>query len=278
MWPENGFDTETLAGLKAHLNGAVVGAATMHRFGWKVGQNVILLWSHPVTLPFTIVGSYSGGNDPSVFMFRRDYLEAELHDSMRVDMMWVRLADSRVAGRVAGQIDATFRDSPAETETDTEKAFLTTFLVRFQSLGRIVQAVGLCAVFAIALAVLNGASMTLRERRAEIAVLRTVGFLKSQIIAMLMIEALLIAMIGGIGGAAAAALILDLVRGGVPALGPTLRSRNAHSDYAWRHRDGARHWAIGARSDPGGAAPGLPIAARGHLGSLDNLIFSALRV
>ncbi len=223
MWPENGFSAETLAGLKAHRNGAVVGAATMHRFGWKVGQNVILRSQiYPVTLPFTVVGSYRGGTDPSVFMFRRDYLEEALHDSMRVDMMWVRCADSRVASRIAGQIDSTFRNSPAETETDTEKAFLTTFLVRFQSLGRIVQAVGLCAVFAIALAVLNGSSMTLRERRGEIAVLRTVGFINSQIIAMLMIEALIIALIGGIAGASAAALILDLVRGGVPALGPAL--------------------------------------------------------
>jgi putative ABC transport system permease protein len=223
IWPENGFDEGTIAGLKAHRNGAVVGAATMHRFGWKIGQNVILRSQiYPVTLPFTIVGSYSGGSDPSVFMFRRDYLEDALHDSTRVDMMWVRLADSRVASRVAGQIDATFRNSPAETETDTEKAFLTTFLVRFQSLGRIVQAVGLCALFAIALAVLNGSSMTLRERRGEIAVLRTVGFIKSQIVTMLMIEALVIATIGGVVGATVAALILDLVRGGVPALGPAL--------------------------------------------------------
>jgi len=62
MWPENGFDAETLAGLKAHRNGAVVGSATMHRFGWKVGQNVILRSQiYPVTLPFVIVGNYSGG-------------------------------------------------------------------------------------------------------------------------------------------------------------------------------------------------------------------------
>ena len=176
--------------MKAHRDGAVVGDATMHRFGWKVGQNVILRSQiYPVALTFTILGSYSGGSDPSVFMFRRDYLEEALHDSTRVDMMWVRCANSRVASRIAGQIDSTFRNSGAETETDTEKAFLTTFLVRFQSLGHIVQAVGLCAVFAIALAVLNGCSMTLRERRGEIAVMRTVGFSASQILASFMSEA-----------------------------------------------------------------------------------------
>ncbi len=223
MWPENGFDAETVARLKAHRNGAVVGVATMHRFGWKVGQNVILRSQlYPVTLPFMIVGSYRGGSDPSVFMFRRDYLEDALHDSTQVDMMWVRCANSNVAGRLAPQIDSTFRNSGAETETDTEKEFLNTFLVRFQSLGRIVQAVGFCAVFAIALAVLNGSSMTLRERRAEIAVLRTVGFSNSQILAALMSEALAVALAGGIIGSLASVLTIDFVRGAVPALGPAM--------------------------------------------------------
>lgn len=225
VWPEYGFGAKTLGGLKAHRNGAVVGSATLHRFGWKVGQNVILRSQiYPVTLPFTIVGTYAGGSDPSVFMFRRDYLEEALHGATRVDMMWVRCANSRVASRIAGQIDSTFRNSGAETETDTEKEFLTTFLVRFQSLGNIVQAVGLCAVFAIALAVLNGASMTLRDRRGEIAVMRTVGFANSQILASFMTEAFAMALVGGVAGTLASALILNVVRGAVPALGPALSS------------------------------------------------------
>jgi putative ABC transport system permease protein len=225
IWPENGFDADTLARLKAHRNGAVVGFATMHRFGWKVGQNVILRSQiYPVTLPFTIVGTYAGGGDPSVFMFRRDYLEEALHDFTRVDMLWVRCANSQVASRIAGQIDSTFRNSGAETETDTEKEFLTTFLVRFQSLGHIIQAVGLCAVFAIALAILNGSAMTLRERRSEIAVLRTVGFANSQILASFMTEALTVALVGGVAGTLASALILSVVRGAVPVLGPGLSS------------------------------------------------------
>ena len=122
-------------------------------------------------------------------------------------------------------------------------------------------------MFAIALAVLNGSSMTLRERRGEIAVLRTVGFINSQILAMLMSEALAMALLGGIAGAPAAALILDLVRGAVPALGPAL-SRGMPFPImlggivmALSHRR-----TVGACSDAGGAAhPGLPITARGDL-------------
>jgi putative ABC transport system permease protein len=222
-WPDDAFEGDSVMQLKTHRNGAVVGVATMHRFGWTLGQNVMLRSQiYPVTMAFKIVGTYTGGSDPSVFMFRRDYLDEVMHDQTRVDMMWVRCSNLSVASRIAGQIDSTFRNSGAETETDTEKAFLTTYLVRFQSLGHIVQAVGFCAVFAIALAVLNGASMTLRERRGEIAVMRTVGFSNSQILAAFMSEAFAMALLGGILGTSISALLLEAVRGAVPALGVAL--------------------------------------------------------
>jgi len=225
MWPEDNFDPGVVSAFKEYRDGAIVGPAIMRRFGWKVGQNDILKSQiYPVKLSFRILGSYSGATDPRVFMFRRDYLEETLHNATRVDMMWVRCANSRVTSRIAGQIDSTFRNSGAETETDTEKQFLITFLVRFQSIGHIVQAVGLCAVFAIALAVLNACSMTLRERRGEIAVMRTVGFSASQILASFTTEALVIALTGGILGALASALTVSLARGAMPALGPALSS------------------------------------------------------
>ncbi len=55
-------------------------------------------------------------------------------------------------------------------------------------------------MFALALAVLNGSAMTLRERRGEIAVLRTVGFSNSQIVAAFMAEGLAIGSVRWIDG------------------------------------------------------------------------------
>jgi putative ABC transport system permease protein len=222
IWPEYGIDAPAIASFKLHRNGALVGAATMHRFGWKLGQNVSLRsLRFPIALTFTIVGTYDGGPDPTVFMFRRDYLEEALH-SGRVEFIWVRCTSPKVVNRVAAEIDAAFRNSGAETETSTEKAFLVTFLVRAQSLGRIVQLIGLCAVVAIALAVLNASAMTLRERRGEIAVLRTLGFANLQILASFISEAAIMASAGAILGTLAAKLALNMIRGAVPELGPAL--------------------------------------------------------
>jgi putative ABC transport system permease protein len=224
IWPENGFDPATVDLLRKRRDGALVGAATMRRFGWKIGQNVVLRSQiYPLTLKFVIVGSYAGGPDPSVFMFRRDYLEEALHDTGRVDMMWVRCANSSVTSRIAGEIDSTFRNSGAETDTETEKAFIMTQLVKARSLGWIVQAVGLSAVIGIALAVLNGFAMTLRERRGEIAVFRTLGFGRSQIVGSFVAEAVVIALLGALLGISFSDLALDLLgdRTGT-LLGPAL--------------------------------------------------------
>lgn len=220
VWPEDEFSAEDLAAFKAHRNGAIVGAATMNRFGWKIGQNIILRSQlYPVTLSFMIVGSYKGGPDTTAFMFRRDYLEAALHNPGKVDMLWVRCVTAEASNRIAREIDTRFRNSGAETETQTERAFLLTFLIRFQSLGRIVEAIGLCAVIALALAVLNSAAMTIRERRNEIAVLRTLGFLNFQILAALALEAVITALAGGLVGTLLATAAVNFVRGAVPSLG-----------------------------------------------------------
>jgi putative ABC transport system permease protein len=226
IWPENGFDPATVDLLRKRRDGALVGAATMRRFGWKIGQNVVLRSQiYPLTLKFVIVGSYAGGPDPSVFMFRRDYLEEALHDTGRVDMMWVRCANSSVTSRIAGEIDSTFRNSGAETDTETEKAFIMTQLVKARSLGWVIQAVGLSAVFGIALAVLNGFAMTLRERRSEIAVFRTLGFGRPQIVGSFGAEASVTALLGALVGVSVSGLALNLLgsRTGT-LLGPALEA------------------------------------------------------
>jgi len=223
IWPEYGIDHAAIASFKQHRNGALVGSALLHRFGWHVGQNVVLKSQrYPLSLAFTIVGSYDGGPDPAVFMFRRDYLDEALHNSGRVEFIWVRCSSSAAAPHIADKIDTMFRNSGNETETDTEKAFLVTFLVRFQSLGRLIQAVGLCAVIAIGLAVLNGTAMTLRERSMEIAVMRTLGFRGSQILVSFGAEAIAVALAGSIAGTALASVGVNILRGAVPVLGPAL--------------------------------------------------------
>ena len=97
--------------------------------------------------------------------------------------------------RLAATIDEMFHNSSAETRAETEKEFMVQMVARFGPIASMVQWIGLSAVLAIALAVLNAASMTVRERTREIAVPKILGFSSGQILLETSVEK-------GIGGAA----------------------------------------------------------------------------
>jgi putative ABC transport system permease protein len=78
--------------------------------------------------------------------------------------------------------------------------------------------VTLCIVFIAA----NTASMSVRERMGEIAVLKAVGFRRRVVFGMLLAEGIALAVLGGALGAIAALVITNLLRSGAGAWDPQL--------------------------------------------------------
>jgi putative ABC transport system permease protein len=223
VWPEYALNHDMVDRFKRNKNGALVGVATMQRFRWHVGDQVALHQPQiPLTLSFKILGTINRGPDLTIFLFRRDYLEDATHNPGITSMLWVRTASMGDASRLAAAIDEMFHNSSAETRTETEKEFMAQMVARYGPIAHLVQAIGLCAVLAIALAVLNAASMTVRERTREMAVLRSLGFTSGQILWETAAENGTMALLGGLIGVAVAALSLDQARGFIPSFGPLL--------------------------------------------------------
>ncbi len=223
VWPEYALDRTTIQRFTRAKDSAVVGAATMARFGWHLGDVVSLRQSAiPLTLTFRINGIISEGPDLTIFLFHRDYLQDALHGAKITTMLWVRCASMGDASRIAGEIEEMFRNSSDETRVETEKAFLAQMVSHYAPLARLVQGIGLCAVLAIGLAVLNAASMGVRERAREIALLKSLGFTSWQIVSEVAIENGTLAFAGGVLGVLSAAEMLDRARGFFPTLGPLL--------------------------------------------------------
>jgi putative ABC transport system permease protein len=223
IWPEYAIDRGLVARFKDTRDGAIVGVASMQRFRWHIGDMVSL--QQPVTrltLTFRIVGTINQGPDLTVFLFHRDYLEEAMHNPGNTSMLWVRAVDANQMTRIAATIDEMFRNSSAETRTETEKAFMAQMVSRFRPLASVVQGIGLSAVVAIALAVLNAASMTVRERSREMAVMKSLGFTSGQILWETAMESGVVALTGGIVGILAAAQMLHQIRGFFPTFGPLL--------------------------------------------------------
>jgi putative ABC transport system permease protein len=228
VYQDLGIDPWALEQFRRYRDGALVGRATLRTYGWKVGDLVSLQGTvYPVTLDFRIVGEIPRDQDPR-FWFQREYLEQALlargTSFDQLGMIWARVDDpDRVEG-VMREIEALFRNSEAEVGCETEKSFFGNMfgsLRGFVTVILLVTAmVALCIVFIAA----NTASMAVRERAGEIAILKAIGFRRRLVFGTLLAEATLLATAAGAVGATASLgltlLLRHQVAGWSPQLGP----------------------------------------------------------
>ncbi len=97
-------------------------------------------------------------------------------------------------------VDRTFKNSLAETLTETEKAFQLGFISMTEAIVIAIQIVSYVVIVIIMVVVANTMAMTARERIGEYAILKTLGFGASHIAAIIFGESLVIALIGGLLG------------------------------------------------------------------------------
>ncbi|MBI4513415.1 MAG: FtsX-like permease family protein, partial [Gemmatimonadetes bacterium] len=108
---------------------------------------------------------------------------------------------------VAKTIDDMFRNSPAATRTETERAFQTSFVTMYGNVGFLLNAIGTAVFFAILLVAASTMMMAARERTHEVAVLKTLGFGDAVLAGLLLTESLVITLGGGLLGIAGAKLL-----------------------------------------------------------------------
>ena len=228
VWADYKIDPEQLESFRRHRNGALVGRATLTANHWKIGDTVSLrgtAW--PVDLSFEIVGEVPNDRSP-VFWLQREYLDQALRAAGRpgldsLGIVWVRVDDAARVEPLLREIDETFRNSEAQTSSETEQSYFKNFFSMLQGFVTVILIVtglvALCIVFIAA----NTASMSVRERFGEIAVLKAVGWSRRLIFGTLLAEAVLLSTLGGATGAAVSFGLTQALRGAAgwnPALGP----------------------------------------------------------
>ncbi|HYG65425.1 MAG TPA: FtsX-like permease family protein [Thermoanaerobaculia bacterium] len=229
LYPELVLPEEQKQAWMADRTGAIVGRVTAERFGWKVGDKIPIQGQiYPRkdgsrTWEFNLAGIYEGkekGTDTSNFFFHYDYLkEATRGDIGFVGWYIIRIADPARAQEIGERVDALFANSPAETKTQTEKAFAQSFANQVGDIGQIITAVLSAVFFTILLVAGNTMAQSVRERTSELAVLKTLGFTHRQVLAMVLAESCLIALLGGLAGLGLAWLIIqqgDPTKGALP--------------------------------------------------------------
>src|SRR6266403_1009986 len=219
MWSDWGLTG--LDQFKQIKTACLVAQGTMRRFNLHVGQQIQLRGTvYPFNVTLTIVGTIDKGPVPSFLIFRRDYFEEAAGDYGIAHEFWVQVDDSRVVPEVSAAIDTQFANSSAETRSASEAAAVGGILNRYRIFMTLAELVGLVAVLAIGLVAANTAAMSIRERRSEIAVMRSLGFPSRVILSLLVGESLIIALSGGAIGCGVAFGLFKVFARNADALGP----------------------------------------------------------
>jgi len=196
---------DQLAAWKRERTAALVGKRLMETYHWKLGDRVTLKGTiYPVDLEFIIRAIYTDAEDVAIeraMYFHWDYFDESLGRPGRTGSFYVKAATAEDVPRLSQRIDAMFRNTDAETKTETEKAFNLSFVSMLGNIKLLLNVVCLAVVFTILLVAGNTMAMSIRERTGEAAVLKTLGFRQNAILYLLVGESVAIAMLGGMLGA-----------------------------------------------------------------------------
>jgi len=187
--------------------GAIVGRKAAERFHWKIGDKVPIqstIWSQmdgSRTWTFDIVGIYEGKDkniDTTPLFFRYDYFdEARRGGKGQVGWYTIRIKDPSQAAEVAKRVDAEFENSPAETKTEPEGAFIQGWAKQIGNIVFIVAAILSAVFFTILLVTGNTMAQAVRERTGELGVLKAIGFTNAQVVLLVLAESCLLTVLGG---------------------------------------------------------------------------------
>ena len=209
LYPEFVVPPEQMRDFLRDRKGAIVGRRLANTYGFKVGDTVSLRGTiFPGNWDFVVRGIYDGAEkktDVSQFFFQWDYLNETMRkvaprrlNSVGVYVIGLTGADR--AAEVAAAVDATFRNSLAETLTETEQAFQLGFVSMTEAIVVAIRIVSYLVIFIIMAVMANTMAMTVRERMTEYATLKALGFGGGHLASLIFGEAVVISGLGAAFG------------------------------------------------------------------------------
>ncbi|MFZ6750266.1 ABC transporter permease [Undibacterium sp. Ren11W] len=206
LYPEYVLNEDEKKAFILDRQGAIVGRKLANQYGWKIGDQIPLRGTiFPGTWTFTLRGIWDGVDaktDESQFLFHWQFLAESVRKRSAkgadyVGVYVVRINEPNNAPLISERIDAQFKNSLAETLTETEKAFQLGFVSMSEAILVAINAVSFVIVIIIMAVMANTMTMTARERLAEYATLKALGFSPGFVVKLLFGESLVIALMGG---------------------------------------------------------------------------------
>jgi putative ABC transport system permease protein len=206
LYPEYRIPPEQLRAFLLDRKGCVVGRKLAQTYGWKLGDVIPLRgtifpgnWEFVVRAIFA--GADAGTNDSQLF-FHWDYLNESLKKTAprranQVGVFVLGISDPDAAAQTSRAVDAIFKNSLAETLTETEKAFQLGFFSMTEAIVVAIRIVSFVIIVIIMAVMANTMAMAARERMSEYATLKALGFRPGFLGGLMLAESMFIALAAG---------------------------------------------------------------------------------
>jgi putative ABC transport system permease protein len=231
LYPEYLLTEDEREGFVKDRTGCIVGRGLARRFGWKPGDVVPLQGTiFRGDWPLTVRGVYRGrekGVDENQLFFHWEFLNERLkartpRRANQVGIFVIEIEDADAAPAVASAVDAVFKNSLAETLTETERAFQLGFVAMSETILMAIRLVSFVIIWIIMAVAANTMIMSVRERLHEFAVFKTIGFGAGRLTGLILGESLVISAAGGALGIAATFPALHVLAGAIGNIFPVL--------------------------------------------------------
>ncbi|HXV21614.1 MAG TPA: FtsX-like permease family protein [Desulfuromonadales bacterium] len=209
LYPEFVLPPEQKTAFLRDRKGAVVGRQLADQHGWRLGDLITLKGTiFPGEWEFVLRGIYRGAEkstEERIFLFHWHYLNETMKKTSprRADQVGyyiVGVERPELAAEVATALDRTFANSLAETLTETERSFQLGFVAMTEAILTAIEIVSYVVILIIMVVTANTMAMTARERMAEYATLKTLGFAPRHLAGIVFGESITIALAGGVLG------------------------------------------------------------------------------
>ncbi|WP_077033653.1 ABC transporter permease [Pelomonas sp. KK5] len=227
LYPEMQVSAEAREAFAKTPMGALVGEGLAKRFGWKVGDKIPLQStifpdrSGSKNWQFQLVGLVHVGNMKTdgwydqMFLLNWKYFDDTTpYNQGQAGWYVTSVKDVNQADRVLKAIDAISANSDHETRTMTEQAATASWMKQFADIGLITTSIMGAVFFTLLLLAGNTMMQAVRERTGEIAVLKTLGFSGTSVMAMVLAESVLLLVIGGAIGMLLSSIIGPIISAG----------------------------------------------------------------
>jgi putative ABC transport system permease protein len=223
---------EQMQAMQRDRTGTIVGRSLANQFGWQLGDRIPIQGTiYPGTWEFTVRGIFDGRDEGTLtrqMYFHWDYLNERMKQSFpraadRAGVFVVSINDSQRSAEISELIDKEFKNSLAETLTETEKAFQLGFVAQSEAIIAAIRVVSFVVIIIILAVVANTMAMAARERTSEYATLKALGFPPSFVSRLVIGESLAITLLGALIGIALSVPVAAFFKSLVGSVFPVFR-------------------------------------------------------